>query len=199
MSNLVMSNRMSNLLQKEKRSLLEIEERFIVRTIGLQRNGMWAADLNCTLNSDGQLVQKESSFVWIAHTKLGKSLGLIQSIHCISIVLPLGLSMLTELPNCTTCRTQFFSGLMTIASCVMGLHYELFLPLYENCLISIAFGPSSTEKITDLKCGLAIVRSLPRFLTSNQTNNRTSFSRDASSHHCLLESMIVSFNPRSKS
>ena len=166
---------LSDFILQKKRSLGAIPQKHVITTIGRQSNGLWAITPDLTISKDGRIIElDEHDFIWVqsSHPKVGKEVPNIANFP--TIHLPLSSSILADLLTNMKIilNHNFYAGLMVMGSCIMALHYDMFLKAYYNCPIPIAFGPSGTGKTTALLCGLATVGSSARFFTSSASNNR---------------------------
>lgn len=119
----------------------------------------WIVTPSLNIDSIGN-ISSNMSYVWLGHLLSDDdSKGITVKVICPSPQLPLSTEGIHPLINAmkTCLKHNFLSGLLTMASALMTLHYECILKVFDGCSIPFVYGPSMTGKSTSVRCALSLL------------------------------------------
>ncbi len=141
-----------------KKKARKLPKKFALDKVGKQDDGSWAFGPNVQLSSAGEIIDStEQLYIWIGDLYRGP--GVAPASAACSIELPLSIHplnvMLVQLRQIMS--HNFMPCVLTLASTIMGLHYETMLEELNFCPVPLSFGSSGTGKTTALLCGLSLI------------------------------------------
>ena len=160
-------NEMNEFIQLKKRSLT-LSKNNAVQLVGKQPDGTWIVGGGICISTEGvQILESDSSFVWISDVFQG--VGIPSPATACRISVPLTTGTLQPLLSTLADRLchNFYPTLLVLGSAILVLHYQDFIEKLRYCPVSLVFG-----KTTALECAMALLGAQESRLYSKVTREK---------------------------